>query len=166
MENTRRGDEGCGEGLAVTASTDHEKPRFTTLFARVLLGGLFVYLGAIKALDPVAFLKQVHAFQVLGSPLALNLTAGLLPWAEVACGAFLLIGWQRRGAALLALVMLLGFTALIVLRAWTIYRAGGVALCSIRFDCGCGTGEVVACWKVLQNAGLTAVAAYLVAARR
>ena len=124
------------------------------LGARLLLGAIFVYLGIAKALDPVGFLKLVRQFELVSSPLLLNLTAAVLPWLEILCGVLLVLGARARAAALIICVMLAVFTAAVALRAWTIYRAGGTPFCGIHFDCGCGTGDVFVCTKLLQNFAL------------
>jgi uncharacterized membrane protein YphA (DoxX/SURF4 family) len=133
----------------------------TVTLARIVLGGIFVYLGALKALDPVAFLKLVRQFEVVPTPPGLNAIAALLPWFEIFCGALLLIGVKVRAAALVQLTLLAGFTGLVLWRSLAIYRSGGVPFCAIHFDCGCGTGEVLICMKLLENLGLMALAAFV-----
>ncbi len=135
-----------------------------SLVARAILGAVFVYLGVTKALDPVGFLKLVRQFDLLTAPLALNLVATLVPWCEIVFGVFLLVGKCSRGAALVSLLMLLGFTTAITLRAVALHRAGTAAFCSLRFDCGCGTGEVLICLKLLENVALCGLAALIVLA--
>lgn len=127
---------------------------FLPLVARLVLGVAFVYLGAVKALDPVGFLKLVRQFDALPHPLALNATAALLPWFEIFCGLLLLLGIRPRGTALVTTLLLLAFTALIALRALALYRSGTLPFCGIRFDCGCGTGEVLICAKLAENTTL------------
>ena len=124
------------------------------LGARLLLGAIFVYLGIAKALDPVGFLKLVRQFELVSSPLLLNLVAAVLPWLEILCGLLLVLGTRVRAAALVVGALLAVFTAAIALRAWAIYRAGGTPFCGIHFDCGCGTGDVIVCTKLLQNLAL------------
>ncbi len=132
---------------------------WVTLGARFILGATFLYLGAAKALDPIGFLKLVRQFEALPQPLALNAVAALLPWFEVFCGCLLLAGIRPRGAALVLLVLLTGFTSLIALRALAIYHGQGVPFCTIRFDCGCGAGEVLICSKLAENSALWLLAA-------
>ncbi len=131
--------------------------------ARILLGGIFLYLGVVKALDPVGFLKLVRQFDVVHSPPILNFTAAVLPWFEIFCGALLLLGVKTRAAALLQTILLAGFTGLVAWRALAIYRAGGTPFCAIRFDCGCGTGEVLICLKLVENTAMLLLAAFVVA---
>ena len=128
--------------------------RLLSLGARLILGVIFVHLGITKALDPVGFLKLIRQFELVSSPPALNLLAAVLPWLEILCGVLLVFGMRVRAAALVVGVMLVVFTTAVALRAWSIYRAGGTPFCSIHFDCGCGTGEIVICTKLLQNVAL------------
>ena len=124
------------------------------VLARWLLGGLFLYMGLDKALHPVEFLKLLRQYDIIQSHLMLNLTAATLPWFEVCCGLLLLAGVAVRGTALVLGVMLVSFTAMVLQRAVAIHAAGGMPFCAIKFDCGCGAGEVFICRKLAENAGL------------
>lgn len=127
------------------------------MLARLGLGGMFAYLAIMKLRDPIEFLKQVREYGILPTepPIFLNLTAIALPYLELICAAFLLLGLWRRGAALLLGGMLAFFTPMLLWRAIGIYGEGGVAsFCDVKFDCGCGTGEVYICRKVLENVAL------------
>lgn len=128
------------------------------LVARVVLGGVFIYMGLGKALDPIAFLKQVRQFELVSQPLALNFIAAVLPWFEVVCGALLVAGIRARAAALPAFVLLVGFTTAVVLRSLAVQPGSGVPFCSLRFDCGCGTGEILICGKLAENTALAGLA--------
>lgn len=130
--------------------------------ARILLGAVFVYMGAVKVVDPVAFLKLVHAYDVFQTAPALNLIAALLPWFEVFCGLLLVSGMKARAAALLQLALLLGFSVLIAARGIALGHVGATPWWAVQFDCGCGTGEVVVGLKLLENAGLILLAAVVV----
>ncbi len=135
------------------------------VLARWILGGLFIYMGLNKALDPVDFLKLVRQYDLVQWPLALNLIASVLPWFEVFCGLLLVLGVAVRGSALLLAAMLIPFTVVVIRRALTIHDAGGIAFCAIKFDCGCGTGEVFICRKIVENALLTLVSCLLLFCR-
>lgn len=132
------------------------------LLARVVLGGLFIYMGVHKAMHPVEFLKLVRQYEILHSPVLLNLVASTLPWFETFCGVLLLLGLWVRGTALMLLGMLIPFTVVVFLRAMAIYHADGGAFCAIKFDCGCGAGEVIICRKLLENAVLAALSTGLI----
>jgi uncharacterized membrane protein YphA (DoxX/SURF4 family) len=120
--------------------------------ARWVLGAVFIYLGVIKALHPVDFLKIVRQYDVFENHVALNVIAAVLPWFEIFCGLLLVCGIARRGSALALLAMLIPFTGIVFRRAWLMHHEQGTAFCAVRFDCGCGTGEVLICGKLLENA--------------
>ncbi len=126
--------------------------------ARIFLGMVFVYTGLMKAFAPVEFLKMVREYHLTENFSVLNLIAGTLPWFEVFTGLILVLGIGARGAGLLALGMLIPFTVAVAQRAAAIHAANGTAFCGIRFNCGCGTGEVLICRKLVENSGLVLLA--------
>jgi hypothetical protein len=123
-------------------------------------------MGLSKALHPVEFLKLVRQYDLVQNHLALNLIAAGLPWLEIFSGLLLMLGMAVRGSALMLAGMLVPFTGIILQRAWTVYSAGGIAFCAIKFDCGCGTGEVFICWKLVENSLLLLLALALLFGRR
>jgi uncharacterized membrane protein YphA (DoxX/SURF4 family) len=135
------------------------------LLARWFLGGLFVYMGLSKALHPELFLKMVHQYGIVGNPLLLNSIAAALPWFEVFCGALLLAGVAVRGAALVLVLMLVPFTWVVFKRALAYAGAKAIAFCAVKFDCGCGTGEVLICHKLVENGLLICLALWLLSGR-
>jgi len=137
----------------------------SALLARWLLGGLFLYLGLQKGLAPVEFLKLIRQYELVQTPWLLNSIAAALPWFEVFCGLLLLAGVAVRGAALWLVAMLVPFTLAILRRALEVQTAQGIPFCAIKFDCGCGTGEVLICRKLAENLLLIALAAWLVVSR-
>lgn len=136
------------------------------VLARWLLGLAFVYMGLNKALHPDLFLKLVRQYDLVTNPYLLNAIAAALPWFEVFCGLLLLAGVAVRGSALLLLLMLAFFTPLVLCRAFALAAAQSLPLCLIKFDCGCGTGEVFACNKMIENCLLMVLSAWLIAGRR
>jgi len=126
------------------------------LVTRLVLGGLFVYMGIEKALVPTDFLKMVREYHMVPEhpPLMLNLIAASLPWLEIWCGCLLIAGVALRGSALTLLVMLVGFTIVVTLRALHIHHTQAIPFCAIEFDCGCGAGVEWICGKIPKNIGL------------
>jgi uncharacterized membrane protein YphA (DoxX/SURF4 family) len=138
------------------------------LLARLGLGGMFVWLGVAKILDPVSFLKLMKQYNVLPlePPYFMNVATVVVPWIEMVVGAALLLGIVVRGAGVVSVIMLLLFTPLIYLRGMELYNAGGFeTFCAVNFDCGCGTGVVNACNKLAEDCGLL-IAAIIAAASR
>ncbi len=135
------------------------------VLVRWILGALFIGMGLNKALHPVDFLKLVRQYGIVNDSYLLNAIAATLPWFEIFCGALLLAGVAVRGAALVLVLMLLPFTSLVLRHALTNPSFHGIPFCDIKFDCGCGTGEVLICRKLVENSLLTLLASWLVMAR-
>lgn len=132
------------------------------LGVRLLLGGLFVYMGWSKAGDPFAFLKQIYLYEALPESPAIfiNSVAIVLPWLEIIAGIALILGVYVRGAAATIALMLAVFTPAIFLRAMVIRTAEGTPFFEIAFDCGCGGGPVIIWRKLLDNGGLFLLSVY------
>lgn len=137
------------------------------LVARLVLGGVYVWFGWNKVVEPVAFLKALRDYDLLpvAPPQALNLTVVVLPWIEILCGGLLLVGAWLRAAGALLLGLTAVFTVALTLRAGELAEAAGLGLCAVRFDCGCGVGEVWFCPKLAENVGLLALAVVAVVSR-
>ena len=133
------------------------------VLARWLLGAVFLYMGLNKALHPVEFLKMVRQYDLVQSSLLLNSIAGAPPWFEIFCGLLLLAGVAVRGTAVMLIVMLVPFTVLVFRRALAIQSAQHIPFCAIKFDCGCGTGEVFICRKLVENFLLIVFSVWLLA---
>jgi uncharacterized membrane protein YphA (DoxX/SURF4 family) len=130
--------------------------------ARWWLGAVFVYMGLHKALpDPVAFLKLVREYHLVSNHVLLNSIGAALPWFEVYCGLLLLAGIAVRGTALNLITMLVPFTLVVLKRALDIAAADHIRFCAVKFDCGCGAGEVMICHKLVENSGLLLLSAWL-----
>ena len=135
------------------------------VFARWALGAFFVYMGMSKALHPEAFLKLVRQYELVGSPFLLNSIAAALPWFEVFCGLLLVAGVAVRGAALMLVLMLVPFTVVVAKRALGIATARAVPFWTVKFDCGCGNGEVLIWKKMLENSFFVLVSCWLMSGR-
>ena len=97
-----------------------------TWVARILLGGIFVYSGAVKLLQPLEFAGNIAAYQLL--PHFANVFfAATLPWVECFCGLMLIVGWRTRPAAFMLVGMMVVF-----LIALSSAMVKGLVI-----DCGC-----------------------------
>jgi uncharacterized membrane protein YphA (DoxX/SURF4 family) len=134
-----------------------------SVLARWFVGAAFIYMAVMKLRDPVQFLKLVRQYDMVTNPFLLNTIAATLPWYEMVCGVLLLAGVAVRGAALNVVAMLIPFTVLVLRRALGIAEAQNLPLCEVRFDCGCGTGIVAICQKVLENSTLLFLSLWLLA---
>ena len=136
---------------------------YAGLIIRWGLGVLFIYMGFSKALHPELFLKLVRQYDLTSNSFLLNSIAAGLPWFEVFCGLLLLAGVGVRGSALLLLLMLVPFTFVVFKRALAISDLQHIAFCAVRFDCGCGAGEVLICRKLVENGLLILLSCWLLA---
>jgi uncharacterized membrane protein YphA (DoxX/SURF4 family) len=93
---------------------------------RLILGGLFVYAGVLKVLDPLDFAQSIRNYDLVGQSLSLA-AAIVLPWLEILAGAALAAGIWKRASALVISGLLVFF---ILLTLVTILRGLDV-------DCGC-----------------------------
>jgi uncharacterized membrane protein YphA (DoxX/SURF4 family) len=126
---------------------------------RLVLGGIFIYAGYAKIFLPIMhprppigvalafFALQVGSYQML-PPWAVNFVAHTLPFAEVALGVLLIVGWQLRIWATLITLLILGFFGAVVRS----YAMG------LQINCGCfATPEPLSGWTVLRDGLLAAL---------
>ena len=144
--------------MSMDPTAKQKRLEIAAVFARWFLGGIFIYMGLVKALDPVAFLKLIREYEMVNNSVLLNSIASVLPWFEVFCGVLLLTGVAVRGSALVLLGMLIPFTLIVLKRALAIASAEGIFFCAVKFNCGCGGGDVLICQKLIENSGLMLLA--------
>ncbi|MCX6439476.1 MAG: DoxX family membrane protein [Actinobacteria bacterium] len=144
-------------------STLHKKYQpFITLLCRILLGGVLLVAGGLKAFKPSESASAVAAYKILPINLA-HLMGYALPWLEIALGILLIIGLTTRLAAVVGTAIMIVFTAAII----SVWARG------ILIDCGCfgGGGEVDASKaaeaqsaylkEILRDLGLALCGTYL-----
>ena len=126
------------------------------LIARLVLAVMFIYTGFNKAVAPYEFLKMLNQYALFSHDHYkwMNAVAITLPWLEVFCGVLLLGGIAVRGTALVLVGMLVPFTIVVTLRALHVQKVEQIAFCAIKFDCGCGTGAINICRKLVENSVL------------
>ena len=120
---------------------------------RVLLGGIFVYAGYVKLIEPwQLFAAGIADYDVVPISVA-KIVARTLPWVEVLLGLLLIVGrWFLRTSSLSISLLLVVFFSLIV-RAFI----GGKDI-----SCGCFGGAETISWKTLLRDGSMLVASLLV----
>ncbi|MGA7276248.1 MAG: MauE/DoxX family redox-associated membrane protein, partial [Candidatus Udaeobacter sp.] len=85
--------------LSGDASTSKIKNRTSNVLRRIvdlIVAGIFIYAGAIKALDPVQFASDIDNYKILPWPISVAL-AFYLPWLEIFCGFALVVRLLYRG---------------------------------------------------------------------
>ncbi|MBN1959059.1 MAG: DoxX family membrane protein [Desulfuromonadales bacterium] len=121
--------------------------------SRLVLAGVFIYAGVIKANDIQGFAGQVANYQLL--PYAWNyLVAATLPYLELLCGILLLLNMRVRPALLVLFVLNLVFILVLF----------SASIRGFDIDCGCfkpdaeqPTEPLTALWRDLGLAVLMIV---------
>ena len=126
----------------------------THLMIRLILGGLFIYAAVYKIADPYQFANDIRNYDLLPYYLV-NLMALFLPWLELYCGLFLIVGlFVRTGSTLIGLMLVVFIIAII-----------SAILRGLDIECGCygemATASRVGLKKVLEDVILLAMAFYL-----
>lgn len=129
---------------------------YATLISRLILGGVFLFAGVSKALDPGALASSIRSYG-LGLPeWFVSLSAYSLPYLEIILGLYLLAGlftkssaWATNGLMLLFIVAL----------------AQGAAR-GLEIDCGCfgavAGNEAGSLWlDTLRDVGLLALGLHI-----
>lgn len=136
--------------------------RWTGLIARLVVGGVWIWAGAIKLPDPDASVSAVRGYQLL--PLSIADGVGrLLPMLEVVIGVCLVLGLLTRVSAVVSALLQVAFIVGIV-SVWS----RGIAI-----SCGCfgdGGPDPDAFskypWEIARDVGLLALSLLLVWLRR
>ncbi|CAB4714566.1 unannotated protein [freshwater metagenome] len=100
-----------------------------TFLARMLLGGVLLVAGALKAFSPAKAASAVAAYKILPTELA-HIVGYALPWLEIAIGALLIVGISIRFAAIVGGAVMILFIAAII----SVWSRG------LLIDCGCFGG--------------------------
>ena len=127
------------------------------LLARLILGGVLLVAGYLKAVTPDKSMMAVRAYEVLPIWIA-NVFGIILPWLEIGAGILLIIGAAIRYAAIFGSALMVLFIIAIA-QAW----ARGLSI-----DCGCfGGGGTVDpsqtryLQEILRDTGLALLGLYL-----
>ncbi|MFA4904215.1 MAG: cyclic nucleotide-binding domain-containing protein [Desulfobaccales bacterium] len=118
---------------------------YLAMFCRVLLGAIFISFALSKILRPAVFALNVVDYDMMPW-FGVNLWSLALPWAELVCGLFLILGIRTRAAATLIAAMNIIFIVGLV----------NAILHHMPINCGCvgEVGEPVNWLKVMKNTGM------------
>jgi len=104
-----------------------------TLLGRLILGGVLLAAGGLKAFVPSDAANAVAAYKILPTLIA-HIVGYAIPWLEIAIGLLLIIGISVRLAAIMGGLVMLIFVAAII----SVWARG------LLIDCGCfGGGGVI-----------------------
>lgn len=125
----------------------------TSIIVRLFLGGIFIFAGIPKILDPASFASVIYSYQLLPDML-INLVALVLPWVEVVVGGFIIIGIWMPGTVLLYNLLLLTFIGALVINT-----ARGLDI-----NCGCFSTQsdgVININTILRDVAFLCLSLYL-----
>jgi putative oxidoreductase len=92
----------------------------------LIIGGIFIYAGVIKTMDPVGFANDIDNYKMLPWAVSVRL-AFYLPWLEILCGLAVILSLLHRGGLLILIVLVSIFIV-----ASVIAKARGLDI-----TCGC-----------------------------
>jgi uncharacterized membrane protein YphA (DoxX/SURF4 family) len=128
------------------------------VIARLVLGGVWLYAGAVKLPHPDTSITAVRSYQLLDPDLA-EVVGRVLPMLEVVLGACLLLGLLTRFSGVVSGLLLVAF----VIGIASVWSRG------IAIDCGCfgdGGADPDAFskypWEIARDVGLLALSVWLV----
>lgn len=113
--------------------------RFVSRIVAFIVGGVFVYAGVVKILDPVQFGLDIDNFKMLPWFVSVRL-AFYLPWLEILCGVALIFRFLYRGG-----LSILTLLVLVFIGATVAAKARGLDI-----TCGC-FGHASQHWSFPQH---------------
>ena len=112
--------------LSTLSSQLSAVPQFVWRIVDMIVGGIFIYAGAIKALDPIRFSSDIDNYKILPWAIGVRL-AFYLPWLEIFCGLALIARHLYRG----------GLSILTALASIFIIATIAAKIRSLDITCGC-----------------------------
>lgn len=92
----------------------------------IIIGGLFIYAGVVKVIDPAEFARDIDNYKML--PWQMSVWLGLyLPWVEIFCGLALISRVLYRGSVFILTALMALFIVITI-----IAKARGLDI-----SCGC-----------------------------
>src|SRR6266513_719493 len=87
---------------------EKEQMKFFWRIVDLIVGGIFIYAGTIKVLDPVRFGLDIDNYKTLPWFISVRL-AFYLPWLEIFCGLALIFRFLYRGGLSILTALIAGF---------------------------------------------------------
>jgi uncharacterized membrane protein YphA (DoxX/SURF4 family) len=129
------------------------KSEYFGLILRFILGTVFIYASIGKIFNPMDFSIAIQNYRILPDLLT-NLVAIILPWMELYCGIFIILGVLTRGSAAILAVLTTVFTIALI----------SVLVRGLDISCGCynptDTSDPVNIYKILEDFFYLASALY------
>jgi len=126
---------------------------YITLIFRIILGSIFLVAATAKISDLSGFAKEIGNYQIVPDLLR-NIMAITIPWIELVCAIFLIVGIRMKSSATILGVLIIIFNIAIFI----------ALLKGLNINCGCHTqvmAEKVGWQKILENTGLLLISIFL-----
>jgi len=94
---------------ATKSNTKRQRSYFLWRILDFVLAGIFIYAGALKAIDPVQFASDIDNYKLLPWPVSVAI-AFYLPWLEILCALGLVFRFLYRGALSILSASIVVFT--------------------------------------------------------
>lgn len=115
---------------------------YLSLVFRVYMGSVFITAAMAKLPYPAEFVEALAAYRI-APYVFVNFAAVVMPWMELICGLFLIIGLMTRAVAAIITLLLLAFTGAVIVN---LVRGTPIS-------CGCfdTVGEAISWWTVARD---------------
>lgn len=127
-----------------------------TWVGRIVLAGVFLYAGVVKAGASEEFLVSILPFTFIPVSLLTPISV-TLPWLEILAGVLILIPRASRLGSLLALALLIVF---VVVLSWALSQGIVVACSCFRGDEQPSASNMIS--TIMRDVALMAVAVWLI----
>ena len=89
------------------------KMKFVWRIVDLVVGGVFIYAGVVKAFQPVRFASDIDNYKILPWTISVGL-AFYLPWLEILCGLALILRRLYLGALSILTALVLIFSGVTI----------------------------------------------------
>ena len=129
------------------------RSEYTGLLFRLVLGYVFIYASIGKISNPLDFSIAIQNYRILPDSLS-NIMAIILPWLELYCGLFLVLGILPRGSS----IIIASLTTVFIIAIISAMVRG------LDISCGCtnpaDTSDKLDFFKVVEDIFYLAISLY------